>query len=132
MTIILSSKHKHASTSNNNSLETNRNYKTDKHTSSNETLLHGINRRVKMTKDRIREFANKNQYNSHNLNTEKRNWRGGNLRELCNTNRRSNIYITPVPAGERRQWKPESLKKLPNFGETKPNRLKSLTKYQPR
>jgi len=42
-----------------NSLETNRNYKTDKYTSENETLLHGINRRVKMTKDRIREFENK-------------------------------------------------------------------------
>lgn len=53
-----------------------------------------------MTKDRIREFANKNQYNAHNLNTEKRNWGAGNLRELCNTNKNP-TFVSPQYQQER-------------------------------
>ena len=44
-----------------NSLETQRNYKTEKYDNGNETLLHGINRRVKMTKDRVTEPDHKSR-----------------------------------------------------------------------
>lgn len=87
------------------SLETKRDYKTKKYSKRNKISLNEINGRVKITEDRIRELENKSkEFTQSEQNREKKlKEKKKNLKELCNTNKTSNICITGVPNVRRKR-----------------------------